>query len=165
MEITTTIERSDLIRLALLMLFRAKANWIFVGVLSLVLFALLALEKRPSTFYAISVLVGIAFLGGVAGLIAGMICQLIVTFLTIDKKGGVLGAHTYGLTERGLQERTDWNEGIQLWQGIQSIRRVGNYVIFQVNSYQYHIIAKRAFGSASQFDAFWIEANRLWKAA
>jgi len=36
MEVTTNIDRLEMIRLSLLMLFRAKANWIFVVVPALV---------------------------------------------------------------------------------------------------------------------------------
>jgi len=164
-QVTTNIVRLDMIRLSLMMLFRTRANWIFVAILALVLFVLLVVNKQPSNLTGYLSVLGISVFGGVAGLISGLICQLVLIWFTVGKKSGVLGIHTYTLTDRGLNERTEANEGTQLWQGIQSIKRNSDYMLLQVNSYLFHIVPRRSFGSLDEYEAFWNEANRLWKSA
>lgn len=125
----------------------------------------LLLNKRREFRHRWATEFGAPVLGGIIGLVAGTTFQLLYMFLAMRKKSGVLGVHTYTRTDRGLLERTEWNEGIQLRQGIQSIKRHGNYILFKVNSYLFHMVPRRSFATPDEFEAFWTEANRLWKAA
>jgi hypothetical protein len=139
MEITTDLRKRDLAWVSVHMLFRARINWIFVLLLSLVILAVLVIAREPRTYSAFLLFVGASLVGGVAGLIAGMAFQ--------------------------LHERTEANEGLQLWRGIRSIKSVGDYILIQINAYQFHIVPRRAFQTREDFDAFLRRAKDLWKAA
>jgi hypothetical protein len=165
MEITTDLRKRDLAWVSVHMLFRARFNWIFVLLLSLVILAVLVIAREPRTYSAFLLFVGASLVGGVAGLIAGMAFQLLFTLMSVGKDGGVLGIHTLTLTDRGLHERTEANEGLQLWRGIRSIKSVGDYILIQINAYQFHIVPRRAFQTREDFDAFLRRAKDLWKAA
>jgi hypothetical protein len=66
----------------------------------------------------------------------------------------VLGAHTLVLTDEGLIERTEYNETLRRWKGLNRVRESGRYLFLQVSEMQFHVIPKRSFVSNDDIRAF-----------
>lgn len=90
---------------------------------------------------------------------------MVTVLLTVGKKSGILGVHHYSLSEQGLEERTDANETLQKWEGIQSITKLPNYILFRVNGYLFHTVPRRAFETNEEFISFYERAVALQRAA
>lgn len=165
MEVETDITRTDLIKLNLFLLPREKSNIVTGGVLSAGILIFLLISKQPDNLSSIGIAAGAAIGGGVAGLLAGFIISLFFILLASSAKSGVLGRHTYRLTEEGLHESTAANEGLQKWQGIQTVGKSKTLIFLRINGYLFHLIPRRAFGSAQEFELFWSKARDHWQHA
>lgn len=163
MEIETDITRADLIKLNLFLLPREKSNRVTVAVLAAGIFIYLLISKQPNSLSSLGVAAGAAIGGGVAGLLAGFLISLLFITLTSNMKNGVLGRHTYRLTEEGLHESTAANEGLQKWHGIQTVGKSKSFIFLRINGYLFHLIPRRAFGTAQEFESFWAKARDYWK--
>lgn len=165
MRVTTNIRRSDIVKLNLYFLPRLAANWILVGALTLVAFAFLVLTHTPATGVSWLTMAGISVAAGVGGLLGGCLCSLLWVLAVAGERNGVLGRHVYALTKQGLHESTKANEGVQKWSGIQSVHKSAHCIYIRINGYLFHLIPRRSFRSAKQFEAFWQEAYGYWKRA
>lgn len=161
MKITAEITRKDLALLNIYLLPRLKANWIFLGVMILIIAIFLAITKSPSDISGYCALAIGSVFGGLGGVIIGFIINIIMMLLTVGKKSGVLGIHHYELLPEGIKESTTANESLQRWGAIVTVRIHGNYLLFRVNNYLFHVIPKRAFESEENFMSFYSEAVRL----
>ena len=165
MNISVEIKRKDLVALNLYLFPRIRGNWIFFALLSGGIFAYILITKKPSNAYSITVAAFAALVGGVGGVIAAGLFGMVAVLLTVGKKSGVLGVHHYSLSEQGLEERTDANETLQKWVGIQSITKLPNYILFRINDYLFHIVPRRAFAANEEFNSFYGRAVALSGAA
>jgi hypothetical protein len=165
MEISTNILRSDLVRLNLFLLPRAKSNVIFVAVLSVLIFFYLFITKRPDTLSSVVVAVFSALVGAIGGLLAGFVISLVFILLAANQRNGVLGHHRYSITPEGLHETTSSNEGMQRWTGIQDVGKSSAFIFIRINGYSFHLLPRRAFSSEHDFESFWVQAHTFWKQA
>jgi len=69
------------------------------------------------------------------------------------KHRGVLGEHVLEITERGLVERTEFNEALAKWPAIRRIRTTRRYLYVYVSDFNFHAVPKRRF-SKQQMAAF-----------
>ena len=165
MQVTTDLRRSDLIWLNAYMLFRLRSNLIFIVVVAVSVFAYLAATGCPTDFRSWSIITISSVAGGVGGLLAGFLISLTYVLLSSNEKNGTLGGHVYTLSPEGLHESTTANEALHKWSGIQSVQKSGKYIHIRINSYLFHLIPRRAFGTEKEFQEFWEKANEYWKQA
>ena len=164
MDISVVVRKKDLVVLNFYMFPRLRGNWFFFALLSAGILAYILIVKKPSNAQDIGIATFAALVGALGGSIATMLIGLLTMLLTLGKNSGVLGAHHYSLSELGLGERTDANESLQKWCGIQSIIRLPKYLLFRVNSYLLYVVPRRAFATTEEFNLFYERAVELKRA-
>ena len=165
MKIDIEIKRKDLTALSFYLFPRMKANWIMLVVMIFLIAAFLFITKKPIDFIGYVVLTICSILGGLVGIALGFVINLVTMLLTIGKKSGILCLHHYELVPEGIKETTEANESLHRWSSIVTIGTHGNYLLFRINNYLFHIIPRRAFENEESFKAFYSEAVRLKSSA
>jgi len=164
-EIDGCPQLDNLVALNLQMLFRHRSNLRAMVVMSLVVFVYLAISRSLDSPYNWGVAVFSSVVAGIGGILIGNVVGAIFILFNSNHKNGVLGVHSYEITEDGLLEVTDVNEGLNRWVGIESVIRSRDYLYIQISSYLFHVISRRSFSSDEQFEDFFSEAVRCWKSA
>lgn len=165
MMISVDIRKKDLFILSLYLIPRLKGNWIFFGVLSLLIFVAVYFNKSPQTMSQVGVVAGASVGAALGGVISALVINIVTMLLKVGNDSAVLGRHTYGLSEQGLEERSHGAERLLPWRAIASIARLPGYMLFRVSSNQFHLVPRRAFDSAANFKAFCERASALKAAA
>jgi hypothetical protein len=165
MEVTVNITRWDMIRLNLWAMYRLKSNLFFMAITSAAVFASIVSSRPLLTPESWAAAVTTSLIGGMAVLLFGFFICLINVLFTSSKKSGALGEHLYTITEQGLYGKTRNAESMLKWSGVNSMHKSRDYMYVRVNSYLFHIIPKRAFGSEIMFEEFWNKANEYFKQA
>lgn len=170
MQVTAVISRSDLLAFKLYSLPRVKSNWVCWAGMTLLAFSMfIAADYFLATDGAgdpahITGLAAISFLLSTAGMVAGVVVNLVLSLLYASEKSGHLGARVFSLRKEGFHERTAVNEGLHRWQGIYSIEESRSYLYVGINWYSFHIVPVRAFASRGEFEKFTALARELWAA-
>jgi len=98
-------------------------------------------------------LTAILFLLGAAILIF-VLTQLCILIYS-RRSNGVLGDHVYTLRDDGLFESTKANETLTRWGGAMALFNTGVCLYVQVSPGLFHVIPRRCFDSAEEYQAFW----------
>ncbi|MFK7887473.1 MAG: YcxB family protein [Gammaproteobacteria bacterium] len=165
MNIEVNIRRKDLIAFNLYVIPRLRSSWISLAVLTFGIFAYICIRSMPSSFYNFGVAAFASLVGGLAGFVVSSAISILCVLFMSGKTSGVLGAHTYTLTEVGLKEVTAYNESLQKWSGIREILKTPNYLLLRINAYLFHVSPRRAFEDDGEFAAFYETAKALRDAA
>ncbi|MFC4249923.1 YcxB family protein [Sinimarinibacterium flocculans] len=165
MKAIVSIKRSDLLLISLYTLPRAHSNYIFMGILGLGIFAFLLFREQCVSVRTVFVAAVASIGGALGGLLGGFAVSTLMMLITVGDKGGVLGVHEYTLSPEGLREKTDANEGLNRWSGVLSLTKQRHHLLIRISSYMFHIIPRRSFSSAAEFEAFCSQAAELWSAA
>ena len=164
MTISTNITRGDLMKLQLYMVPRLKGNWIFFGLIVIAVLSW-ALYALPGPLTGTKVISGI--LGGIGGALAGTAIGALfnIAYVAVSSTAaaGVLGAHQFEIQPEGLFERTAANESLYRWSGINSIRKSRSFIFVGITGYIFHIIPRRSFSDAVQFQQFFDELQSKWR--
>jgi hypothetical protein len=166
MKVTATIDRWDLVRLNLYLMPRMRANWIAMAAFTVALFAALTF-LGPQRITPAVLLEYLAWsLGGalVAMVFGSAVCVAWILSVA-NQKTGVLGPHEYEIRSDGLFERTSANEGLNRWNGIQSVSRSADQIHVRINGYLFHVIPRHGFGSDAEFDQYFEVLRQRWQAA
>jgi YcxB-like protein len=164
MEVTTNIQKMDLIKLNLSVALTMKSTYISVLVIAGFVFAFLLWKKGiPSTDKRWMTMIIASVSGGLIGTIASMLFNMFCILTMLSKNAGVLGEHHYQVLADGLHEKTSANEGLSRWQGIAEIRATNSYLFYRITGYLYHIIPKRSFNSQKDFDQFYLKSKQYWE--
>ncbi|MCP3929797.1 MAG: YcxB family protein [Bacteroidetes bacterium] len=155
MEVTTNINRLDLIKFNMAVLPRMKSTYITILSIAVLIFAFIlwkhGMPNSANKWFALMLAcVG----GGVIGMLAGVIISFIFILTTSNENNGILGEHNYKVTTEGLHERTKANEGLSKWEGIQEVKIIGSYLLLRISGYLFHVIPKRSFSSDELFNSF-----------
>lgn len=164
MNITVDIRPSDLAKLSLWLLPRARSHWVFVALVAAGTFTYIWVTRQPCTVASVTIAILSSLVGGFSALLIGVAISLTFMLFTVGKKSGVLGEHHYTLTPEGLHERTAVNENLQKWPGIVSIRKLPSCPLFQISSYLFHIVPRSSFSSAQSFNEFYEQARTFKQA-
>ncbi|SDT91333.1 YcxB family protein [Halopseudomonas salegens] len=166
MQVTTNIRKMDLIRLNLLVLPRQRSTYIGMLVLALFAFAVICwMSGFPQTTVNwVAALVG-SLAGGIVGTLVGVVFSIVSILLMSSVGNGILGEHVYTLSADGLHEQTVANEGLSKWSGIRQVEMAGQYLIFQISGYLFHIVPQRSFASRAGFEAFAAASIEHWEKA
>ena len=163
MQVRTDISRYDIFKFNLFFLPRTKANFIFIAVFAACIFAYSLITEHPNSLGDIVVAAIISILAGIAGLLAGFAVSILFILNSSTEKNGVLGKHTYIISSEGLRESTCANEGLQKWNGVQTVGKSPNFKFIRITSYMFHLIPRRAFCSQQEFESFYVMALNLWQ--
>lgn len=166
MKVTTNIRRVDLVYFNLMLLPRLRSTYVSIGVIALAV-ALFVLWQNgvDATVRNWKIVVMASLVGGIGGMFVGLVISLIFILFTSSQSNGILGAHEYEITSNGLFEKTDANEGLNKWAGIQEIRKVGPFLLFKISGYLFHVLPKRSFASEKEFQEFMELAMSTWRAS
>jgi len=165
MEATVNITRRNLVRFNLSMLPWLWANLIFVGVVALGIFMFITVSDTPDTPVSWCAAAIVSLGRAVVGLLACFAISLVWILFASSGKAGVLRKHIYPISGRGLQERTQANDALTKWSGIQCLLKSNSFIFVRINSYLFHRIPGRAFRSEAEFDGFWERVYAYWKQA
>ena len=164
MKVIANIRRLDLIHLNLALLPRLRSTYVTIGAIALAVAAFVLWQNGVDDTVRNWKLVCLASLAsGVGGMLIGMVITMIFILFTSSKSNGILGVHEYEITPEGLFEKTDANEGLNKWSGIQEIRIVGPFLLFRISGYLFHAIPKRSFESTEKFQEFVQMAQTKWR--
>jgi hypothetical protein len=72
-----------------------------------------------------------------------LLVSLAMSFLF--KQRGVVGQHTLEITDRGLSERTDYNENLAKWASIRRLHSTRRYLYIYVSDFNFYAVPKRCF--------------------
>jgi len=164
--VTVTVTQSDLVALSLRYSLDIRRGWRVLAVIFVLIVAYLAYRNGvPSTPRNWIIVIAIGLLGALAAQLGTVVVGLLsVTFLA-RKAPGVLGAHEYTFTDKGLFERTTANETLIKWGGVRSVRRHAGLLEIEVGPGTFHVIPRRAFASDNDYTVFCEHAERLRGAA
>jgi hypothetical protein len=165
MNVTVNITRGDLLLVSLYMLPRARSNFVFMAVLGVGIFAFLLFREHHISGRVVWVAAVASVGGAIGGLLGGFTVSTLIMLLTVGNKSGVLGTHEYTLSAAGLHESTTANESINKWSGIYSIAKLRRYMLVRINNYLVHIVPRRSFATAAEFEEFQSRAIELWRLA
>jgi len=161
MVITTDITKKDLFLLSLYLIPRLRGNWIFLGVLALVIFAFSFFTRSPMTGEQLLVAATASLGAALGGVLSVLVINLVTMLLKVDPDSAVLGRHYYSLTEQGLETRNAGGEMVIGWDAISSIARLPGYMLFRMKAGRFHLIPARSFNSGTTFKAFLERAQLL----
>lgn len=166
MKVVTNIRRRDLVHFNLVLLPRLRSTYVTIAAIAfaVVLFILWknGLEETVRNWRIVAMS---SLAGGIAGMLIGLAISLVFIVFTSTKSNGILGFHEYEVTPDGLLEKTEANEGLSKWAGIQEVRKAGPFLLFKISGYLFHIVPKRSFGSEEEFQEFFELARNKWQAA
>jgi hypothetical protein len=72
-----------------------------------------------------------------------LLLSLAISF--VFKQRGVVGEHTLEITERGLSERTNYNENLSKWPSIRRLHSTRSYLYIYVSDFNFLSVPKRCF--------------------
>jgi YcxB-like protein len=166
MKVHTNIRRLDLIIFNLTLLPRVRSTYVTIGVIAFAVATFILLKHgSPETARNWMILVVASLGGGVGGMLAGIIISMVLILTTSSKANGILGEHEYEITPEGLLEKTNANEGLSRWSGIQEVRKAGSFILFRISGYLFHIIPRRSFETDEDFHEFLGMAKDKWRSA
>lgn len=155
MEVTTDINRSDLIRFNLAILPRMRSTYVTILFIALLVFAFIAWDKGfPQSSNDWFAIIAGAVGGGIGGMVVGVVMTFIFILMSSSSSNGILGKHEYKVSSEGLYEVTSANEGLSKWEGIQDVKVVGSYILFRISGYLFHIIPERSFSTEESRQKF-----------
>jgi hypothetical protein len=160
--VTVTVTHSDLVALSLRYSLDVRRGWWVLAVVSVLVGVYFAYQTGvPSTPRAWLIVIAIGLLGALAAQVGTVVVGLVSVAFLARKIPGVLGAHEYTFTDRGLFERTTANETLIKWGGVRSVRRHAGLLEIEVSPAAFHLIPRRAFASDNDYIAFCQHAERL----
>jgi len=165
LQVQVNIRRTDIAALNLYLMPRARANLVFLAVVTAAIFVFIAAQQPSFSPLNLAIALVSSLIGGAAALVLGLVTSLIFILLPSNTHGGVLGLHTYTIDQEGLHEVTSANEGLQKWTGVQEVGRSKRFVYIRINGYLFHLIPRHAFASDQEFKQFGDTAYSLWKSA
>ena len=160
--VMVTVTRSDLIALSLRYSLDIRRAWRSLAVISALVAAYVVYESGvPSALRTWLFVIAIALLGALVALLCGVVVGLLAVEFLARKAPGVLGAHEYTFTDRGLFEKTSANETLIKWGGVRSVRHHARFLEIEVTPGTLHVIPRRAFATDGDYKAFCEHAERL----
>ena len=163
MHVSVKITRRDIFLVSLLALPRVRSNWYFLGMVGGVTFVFFMVKLPVSAMTVLWVLL-VSIFAALGALLGGFIANSVRVLWGLEKNSGVLGIHEFSLSPTQLQETTEFNDSRYTWAGIQSVERLGSYMLVRINKYSTYVIPRRSFGSDSEFEMFFNQAT-AWKLA
>jgi len=156
--ITVRLTHLDLVRINLGFMPRLWAAWTAGAVVALVAGVLRvsmpALEGASRAgLIVLSAIALVATFASMAGFLAAVALALSTPYHSL------LGAHTYTFQPDGLREQTPLRDTLIEWGRIQSVRQLRGFILILAPG-ACHALPRRCFGSASEYQAFWLAAQR-----
>ncbi len=155
------IGKRDLFLFSLAMIPRLRGNWIFMGVLALLIFALVCFTRTPATASALGVAAVASAGAAFCGVLSALSINIVTMLLKVDDNSTLLGRHVYTLGEAGLLHQRHGDETLLPWQGFAALSKVPGYLLFKVGAGRIHLLPRRAFGSQDAYQGFWQRARAL----
>ena len=165
LQVQVNIRRRDIAAFNLFLMPRARANLVFLAVVTAGMFIFIATQQPSLTPLNLAIALVSSLIGGASALVLGLLFSLVFVLFASNTKSGVLGSHTYSIDPDGLREVTPVNEGFQKWTGVQEVGRSKRFLYVRINGYLFHLIPRHAFGSDQEFSEFSETARKFWKSA
>ena len=155
MRVVADITRRDVFFVGLRFMLRRPWIWALCAIGFVVsLWSQWHSEYRPTHwFHAVYFIV---FFGAIyfGLLLAVALFTAITMVLQIPAQRGFLGSHTFEIRPDGLFESTSANQTLTSWSAIPSVIRTDRYILVSLAWWMFHLIPRRAFPSATAYDAF-----------
>ena len=166
MKVTAIVGRRDVLRLNAYLAPRQQSNWILFGILWAFIFIVMMFYfKFPLNLRGIGTGLASAFGGAVGGTAIGLTIQIVQILVASRKRNGILGEHHYEIQKDGLFERTEANEGLAKWSGIERILKPKRFIVIGITGFLFHIIPRSAFKTEQEFEQFFMELRARWQKA
>ncbi|MEM7430779.1 MAG: YcxB family protein [Pseudomonadota bacterium] len=164
MQVTTTINRMDIVWLNVSQTFRMRSNWYFFAFFFAVcIFALWDVVSDPDLTVSWWIIVILALvLASVAFLFFGVFCTLWNVF-SATAKSGLIGEHVYAIEDEGIRAKSHAGESIRNWDSLESVSANKRAILIQIVPGMFYIIPRRAFKSSSDFENFYAQLTETYE--
>ena len=108
--------------------------------------------------FAVMELIAFSFLAGVFAL-------SVVLSMVSRRNKTVLTEHTITLGEESFTEESPYCKTEQKWAIVQKLARTKSYIFIYVAQYMAHVVPRRAFRDAAEWDAFYEHCRQRTQAA
>jgi len=88
-------------------------------------------------------------------LLAGILAATIVLSMVSRRNKTLLTEHVLTLSEDSFTEETAYNKTEQKWSGVQKLARTRQHIFIYVSQYGAHVVPRRAFRGATEWDSFY----------
>lgn len=149
------LNRSDLLGAVWHLSLRQKSSWIVGTAISGAIAYTMFTGKNPpdSPYKVVATIVILLVLSSFIPLL-GAITTCLTVLATSARQHGVLGIHDYEVREEGLIEKTDVNESLTRWEGMQGVKETRSYLLLRQAPGLIHIIPRRSFTDPQAFRYF-----------
>ena len=149
------ITRGDLIRVRLRANFRSRGTLVALGLLAVAWACLILLHpSAASRSWPVKIVAVILFVGMMIAITAILLTAAVLISTLLQTYRGLLGEHILEITDEGLVERTEFNEGLHRWAGIDRVMAHSRFLMIYVTPGHIHIVPWRAFGSTAEASLF-----------
>lgn len=166
MKVTADVRRSDLLWFNLAIIPKTRSTYMATLFIAALVFIFIVWERGlPQSGNDWLATVAASIGGGIGGMFAGIVISFSFILLSSSAKNGVLGKHEYRIGPEGLYEKTTAHEGLRKWEGIQEVQTAGNYLLYRISGYLFHIVPYRSFPSEEARKDFASASIQYWKNA
>jgi YcxB-like protein len=165
MHLRVTLSKADVARANLLLLAKSPSSLKGIGIFTAALGALLYFTRTPDTATNWAVLAVAALIGGVAAFVVSCSISLLWILKNSTDEAGVTGEHLFEITDDGFRDKTAQNDTLQAWKGMWKPLRSRHLILVRINAYLFHVLPRRGFTDATEYEAWWNELHRRCGAA
>jgi hypothetical protein len=140
------LNRGDLVGVMWHISLRQKSSWIVGTAISGAIAYTMFTGKNPpdSPYKVVATIVILLIFSSFIPLLGAIITCLTVLGSSARQRG-VLGIHDYEVREDGLLEKTDVNESLTRWEGLQDVKETRDHLLLRQAPGMIHIIPRRSF--------------------
>jgi YcxB-like protein len=143
---TIHLTRGDLLGVMWHLSLRQKSTWI-VGTLitGAIAYTMVTGKNPPDNIYEVVAMMIILLLLWCFLPLLGAVISCLTVLASAARQRGVLGLHDYEVREDGLLEKTDVNESLTRWEGLQGVKETRSHLLLRQSPGLIHIIPRRSF--------------------
>lgn len=152
MKVTANINYLDLLKMNL-SLFFSKETWRVFLVIYILLLAIL-LIGGTSTGHPLWIVLITNFVVSFSIFTLAYLFQIIIILIYSKLSKGMLGKHTFEITDTAFIEETDYNQHVTQWSGIYKMKHSKSALYIFISPFIVHVVPARSFGSNHDYKQF-----------
>jgi hypothetical protein len=140
------LNRGDLVGVMWHISLRQKSSWIVGTAISgAIAYTMFTGKTPPDSPYKVVATIVILLIFSSFIPLLGAIITCLTVLASSARQRGVLGIHDYEVREDGLLEKTDVNESLTRWEGLQDVKETRDHLLLRQAPGMIHIIPRRSF--------------------
>jgi hypothetical protein len=151
MQVRTKITCKDIALMQISMLFKTKSNlYTFFFIWTGIVFLTYSKFEEVGIFQFLRN----TFIVAIGAFVLLFVVGMLISILFEKEKHGVIGDHTFTITDEGFCEETKGSVTTSKWIGIDKVIRSSKCILVIISLARIHIIPRRAFSSEIDYFAF-----------